>query len=345
MRFGSYSAGHHSSPRRQQGCWESDESSKPHQLAGHYPHAGIVIGLVLLATMIPACTLTTDQSPPALPEATSAPLAYTASPVGQLETGAAPSVGPQASPQEGKTMILTIVFENNALASPGAGAYDPPLQTGWGFAAWLEYGDQTVLFDTGADGKVLLDNMAALELDPRAIETVVLSHIHGDHTGGLARLLEVNPGVAVYLPQAFPAQFKKQVSDAGATVVEVTDPQEIVPGLWSTGQMGTNLIEQALVIRTEQGLVVVNGCAHPGVDKMVARAAEIGQERIALILGGFHLGKASRGRVEEIIGEFRRLGVQKVGPCHCTGDQARELFRQAYGTDFYACGVGWSWSD
>lgn len=279
------------------------------------PYAPIVLGLILLATTMGTCALTTEQS------------------------------SPTASLQKGHTMNLTIVFDNNAPAAPGAGTYDPPLQTGWGFSAWLEYGDQMVLFDTGADGGVLLDNMAALSLDPRAIDIVVLSHIHGDHTGGLSSLLQVNPQVTVYLPQAFPARFKKQVRDVGATVVEVSGPQEIVPGLWSTGQMGTGLVEQALVAQAEPGLVVVTGCAHPGVDRMVARAGEISQEQIALVLGGFHLGGASRARVEEIINEFRRLGVQQVGPCHCTGDRARDLFHQAYGSDFYACCVGWSWSD
>jgi 7,8-dihydropterin-6-yl-methyl-4-(beta-D-ribofuranosyl)aminobenzene 5'-phosphate synthase len=234
-------------------------------------------------------------------------------------------------------MTLTVVFDNNA--------FDPRLQTGWGFAAWLEYGGRVVLFDTGADGAVLLDNLTTLGMEPKAIDIVVLSHIHGDHTGGLAGLLAVNPQVTVYLPQAFPAQFKEQVCAAGATVVEVTGPLEILPGLWSTGQMGTGIVEQALVARTEKGLVVVTGCAHPGVDEMVARAKQVGRDEIALVVGGFHLGGASRGRIEEIIAAFRRLGVQQVAPCHCTGDQARDLFREVYGEEFYACGVGWQWQD
>jgi len=232
-------------------------------------------------------------------------------------------------------MTLTILFDNNV--------YDPRLQTGWGFAAWLEYGDQTVLLDTGADGAVLLDNMAALGLDPKAIDVIFLSHIHGDHTNGLTGLLAVNPLSTVYLPQAFPAQFKEQVRAAGAAVVEVDAAAEILPGLWSTGQMGTGIVEQALVAQTERGLVVVTGCAHPGVDEMVARARQVGHGDIALVAGGFHLGEASPGRVGEILAEFRRLGVQQVAPCHCTGDQARELFREAYGQDFYACGAGWQW--
>jgi 7,8-dihydropterin-6-yl-methyl-4-(beta-D-ribofuranosyl)aminobenzene 5'-phosphate synthase len=241
----------------------------------------------------------------------------------------------EASPLEGMTMILTVLFDNNP--------HDPRLQTGWGFAAWIEYGDRIVLFDTGADGAVLLGNMAVLDLDPRAINIVVLSHEHADHIGGLAGLLAVNPQVTLYLPHAFPSRFKEQACATGATVVEVASATEILPGLWSTGQMGTDIVEQALVARTERGLVVITGCAHPGVDKMVARAREIGQGAIVLVVGGFHLGGASRRRIEEILGEFRRLKVQQVAPCHCTGDQACELFREAYGPKYHSIGVGWQW--
>ena len=234
-------------------------------------------------------------------------------------------------------MSLTVIFDNNP--------FDPRLQTGWGFAAWLQYGNRTVLFDTGADGALLLSNMATLGLDPRTIEIVVLSHIHGDHTDGLAALLDVNSQVTIYVPQAFPTGFKDQARAAGATVVDVSEPLEILPGLWTTGQMGTQLVEQALVVKTVQGLVVVTGCAHPGVDRMVARAQEIGQDEVYLVLGGFHLGGATEQRIQSILAEFRRLGVQEVAPCHCTGDRAKELFRRVYGEHFYAIGVGWQTSD
>lgn len=233
-------------------------------------------------------------------------------------------------------MIATVIFDNNP--------FDPRLQTGWGFAAWLQYGDRTILFDTGGNGTVLLGNMAALGLDPQAVDILVLSHIHGDHTGGLS-FLSLKPEVAVYMPQAFPDRFKNQARSSGARVLEVRGPVEILPGLWSTGQMGTSLVEQALVARSEAGLVVVTGCAHPGIDKMVVQAQKTGLDHVALVVGGFHLGGASRRHIERIISEFQRVGVQAVAPCHCTGDKARDLFRQAYGEDFIACGVGWQWQN
>jgi 7,8-dihydropterin-6-yl-methyl-4-(beta-D-ribofuranosyl)aminobenzene 5'-phosphate synthase len=232
-------------------------------------------------------------------------------------------------------MIVTVIFDNNP--------FDPRLRTSWGFAAWLEYGDQTILFDTGGDGALLLSNMAVLDLDPKAIDIAVLSHSHGDHTGGMPAVLGANPQLTVFVPRSFPARYKRQLRARGASTVEVGDAIEILPGLWSTGQIGTRLVEQALVAKTEQGLVIVTGCAHPGVDKMVARGKRGDRDEIALVVGGFHLGGASRRRMEEIASEFQRLGVRQVAPCHCTGDKARQMLRQAFGEDFFACGVGWQW--
>ena len=234
-------------------------------------------------------------------------------------------------------MMLTVIFDNYP--------YDSRLQTSWGFAAWLEFGERTILFDTGNHGPILLQNMAVLALDPQTVDFVVLSHNHGDHTGGLAAVLAANPQITVYTPQAFSARLKEQVRAAGATLVEVSHPVQILPGLYSTGQMGTGPVEQALVAKTEKGLIVVCGCAHPGVDEMVARAKKVGQGDIALVVGGFHVGGIGPWRIRKILFQFRNLGVRQVAPCHCTGHRAREMFSRAYGEDFYASGVGWKWTD
>jgi 7,8-dihydropterin-6-yl-methyl-4-(beta-D-ribofuranosyl)aminobenzene 5'-phosphate synthase len=89
------------------------------------------------------------------------------------------------------------------------------------------------------------------------------------------------------------------------------------------------------------GLVIVTGCAHPGVVEMVRRAKKAATGEVALVMGGFHLGGASQGQIEGIIAEFRQLGVQRVAPCHCTGDRARRMFADAYATDCTLAGVGW----
>jgi 7,8-dihydropterin-6-yl-methyl-4-(beta-D-ribofuranosyl)aminobenzene 5'-phosphate synthase len=138
-------------------------------------------------------------------------------------------------------MIVTVIFDNNP--------FDPRLQTSWGFAACLEYGERTILFDTGGDGSVLLHNLAALALEPQTVDMVVLSHRHGDHTGGLSAVLAANPRLTVCVPQAFSARFKRQVRATGATLVKVRNPEQLLHGLHSTDQMGTGPVEQALVAR------------------------------------------------------------------------------------------------
>ena len=232
-------------------------------------------------------------------------------------------------------MTFTVVYDNNA--------YDPTLRTAWGFACWVETGEATVLFDTGGNSAALLSNMAELGLNPQAIDAVVLSHAHGDHTGGLAGLLDTGARPTVYVPAAFPVSFKADVR-ARTALVAVTVPIQISPGIYTTGEVGSRIVEQALVVETGAGSVVVTGCAHPGIIEMVHKGKEATASEVALVLGGFHLGGALKGQIEDIIAAFRRLGVQWVAPCHCTGDQARRMFVDAYGTDCTLAGVGWGGS-
>jgi 7,8-dihydropterin-6-yl-methyl-4-(beta-D-ribofuranosyl)aminobenzene 5'-phosphate synthase len=226
---------------------------------------------------------------------------------------------------------ITVVYDN----IPD----DSRLQPAWGFACQIETGEKTILFDTGGDGDRLLQNMAILGADPKSIEVVVLSHMHGDHTGGLESLLGTGARPTVYLPRSFPSDFKSRVR-AQANVVEVGGATKIADGVYTTGEMGSDIIEQALVLKTGQGLVVITGCAHPGISEMVRRAVEMGGEEVYLVLGGFHLGGASEDSIKEIVAEFRRLGVKKVAPSHCTGDNAIRLFREVYGEGFISSGAG-----
>ena len=241
--------------------------------------------------------------------------------------------GRPASGGGNQTVSLTVVYDNNP--------YDERLQTAWGFACLVAHGTSTVLFDTGGNGAILLENLRALGLDPLQVDAVVLSHAHSDHTGGLAALLDAGARPVVYVPAVFPGAFKNSVR-ARTRLVEVTDPVEILPGIHTSGQVGQGLVEQALAVQTEAGLVVVTGCAHPGVVAMVRRCAESLDGEVTWVLGGFHLGGAGEQRVRAIIAELRRLGVARVAPCHCTGDQARKLFAQAFGQAYSPAGVGWS---
>jgi 7,8-dihydropterin-6-yl-methyl-4-(beta-D-ribofuranosyl)aminobenzene 5'-phosphate synthase len=233
---------------------------------------------------------------------------------------------------ESKTLTLTIIYDNNA--------YDPRLKTAWGFSCLIEYRGQVILFDTGGDFRTLLANMATLGIDPGQIKAIVLSHIHGDHTGGLSGILEIaSGGLTVFVPQSFPTRFKEAVR-LRARLVEVREPREIGEEVYTTGELGAGIIEQSLVVRTDEGLVVVTGCAHPGIVEIVRKARALSGEKVCLVLGGFHLGGKSQREIEGIISEFRRLGVRKAAPCHCTGEQAIMMFRQEYGEDFIQAGVG-----
>jgi len=229
-------------------------------------------------------------------------------------------------------VTITVVFDNNA--------YRSGVQIAWGFSSVVQDGERTLLFDTGGDGRMLLANMAALGFAPSDLDTIVLSHDHADHTGGLDAVLKQNRDVTVYLPQAFPVSLKDRVRTLGARVVEVSGPVEIAPGLWSTGQLGSSIIEQALVVQTGAGLTVITGCAHPGIAEMVRRAQEVGKGEIDLVLGGFHLGGASKDAIQGVVTGFRGLGVAHVAPCHCTGEQAIAAFAAEYGASYTRCGAG-----
>ena len=231
-----------------------------------------------------------------------------------------------------KDISITVSYDNNP--------YKERLITAWGFSCVIRGTEKTILFDSGGDGSILLTNMEELGINPKEIDLVVLSHIHGDHVGGLPSFLENNPEVVVYLPKSFPRGFKDGVKEYGAKIVEVQGPLKICQGVYSTGELGTWIKEQSLIIHTEKGLIVITGCAHPGIVKIVDKAKDLVKNDVLLVMGGFHLGGESKGEIENIVSSFRKLGVSYVGPCHCSGDAARQLFKEQYGENFINIGVG-----
>jgi 7,8-dihydropterin-6-yl-methyl-4-(beta-D-ribofuranosyl)aminobenzene 5'-phosphate synthase len=227
---------------------------------------------------------------------------------------------------------MVVVYDNRP--------YLQGLTPAWGFACLLRGAEKTILFDTGGDGSILLENMRDLDVDPGEIELIVLSHIHGDHTGGLPLLLEEKGDVTVYLPRSFPSRLKESARARGAETVDVDEHTEICANVHTTGELGTRVKEQALIVTTERGLIVITGCAHPGIVEMVRHAKDLFEEEVLFVVGGFHLEPVGRDEIEEIIATFRELGVEYVAPCHCSGDVARDLFREEYGDHFIDIGVG-----
>jgi len=228
---------------------------------------------------------------------------------------------------------ITVVFDNYVT--------DNRLAPGWGFSCLIELPGKTLLFDTGGDSSILLNNISKLRIDPQKIDAVMLSHIHNDHTGGLAGFLEKNKTASVYFLRSFPDSFKDEVKSSGERVEEVSAAGELFPGVYTTGELGVKIKEQSLVVSTGEGLVVITGCAHPGIVEIIQKAkAILPGEKICLVMGGFHLLDSSRNNIMSVIDSFRRLGVSKAAPSHCSGDETRSLFRERYGDSYINSGAG-----
>ncbi len=231
-----------------------------------------------------------------------------------------------------KNFNLTVVYDNNP--------YDSALKTDWGFSCFIEGAEKNILFDTGANGNILLFNMEKLDIDFRDIEMVVLSHFHRDHTGGLFSLLEKNPEVTVYLPDFFPSRFKNSIKKAGAFYVSVKSFQKILENVYTSGVIQGWINEQSLILEADKGLILITGCAHPRIVNIINTVKNLTKKDIHMALGGFHLTGFENEEIKEIIRSFKEQGVKKVGPSHCSGNDARNLFQKAFGKDYIPMGVG-----
>ncbi|MFA5137689.1 MAG: MBL fold metallo-hydrolase [Elusimicrobiota bacterium] len=218
--------------------------------------------------------------------------------------------------------------------------FDRDFQPGWGNACLIRTGKEPLLFDTGGDGDFLLHNLKRIRVAPARIKRVVLSHDHDDHTGGLWSLLRARPGLEVLLPAAFSKTFKTRAKKAGARLIEVRGPRRVCDGVFSTGEMRGAKREQALAVRTPQGLAILTGCAHPGIAAVVRRCVGLFKAEPYLALGGFHLRDAPGSEIDAVIDRLRKSGVKRIAPNHCTGALAKRRFRSAWGGDYVEAGCG-----
>ena len=236
---------------------------------------------------------------------------------------------------EGKedSVRITIIYDNNPFVEG--------LQTDWGFSCLVETGNKKLLFDTGDDGSILLSNMSKLKINPEDADFVFLSHFHHDHTGGLSDFLKINSKVTVYYPQSFPDQLTELIKNSGADPVPVSTFLELQPNIFSLGEIGGAIPEQSLAFRTNKGMVVITGCAHPGIVKILLRAKEqFPDEKIYLALGGFHLHNQNEKDINKKVNEMIKMGIVSVAPSHCSGDTARKIFEYLYEDNFIEVGVG-----
>jgi len=210
----------------------------------------------------------------------------------------------------------------------------------WGFSCLIEGTEKTILFDTGTKPEILMHNVEALNVDLNKVDLIVISHHHGDHTGGLSAVLERNPNVTVFFPASFPPEFGRRVECLKAQARTVDAPVEICKHVYLTGEMGTEIKEQSLIIYSPEGMIIVTGYSHQGIVNILRRAKEVLDKPIGLVIGGFHLGDKSDAETQEIIAVFKQLGVAKCGATHCTGDFQIAMFKKAFGENFVPMGTG-----
>jgi 7,8-dihydropterin-6-yl-methyl-4-(beta-D-ribofuranosyl)aminobenzene 5'-phosphate synthase len=210
---------------------------------------------------------------------------------------------------------LKILYDNIALEG---------FQSGYGFSCLIE--EKRTLFDTGGDVATLLHNLSKLKVNPGDISRVVLSHEHGDHTGG-TRILDHCGDVEVYVPRSFSRRLKRRLASyPHVDLKQVGDPQHICDGIFTTGELGKITKEQSLTVKTGKGWTLITGCAHPGLENILREASKFGE--IYGVVGGFHgFSKLER---------LKRLRL--IIPCHCTAHKGEIL--KLYPESSVKCAAG-----
>jgi len=233
---------------------------------------------------------------------------------------------------------ITIVYNHE-----GAAAAD--LVKRGGFSAFVQLENRSLVFDAGGEASVILQNLDSLGFDNVELHALVISHNHWDHVFGLPGVMSgTRNTLPVYVAASAADSIKQQFPRAELIVVD--GPTEIAPDTWLTGPleiefMGAPLSEQALVLENPDGLHVVVGCSHPGIVAIVERVREMFPETpIAFVGGGFHLRSTGEEEVQRIAADLERLGVQKIGPSHCTGEPAVNIFRDRWGKNFVNFDLG-----
>jgi len=254
---------------------------------------------------------------------------------------------------------------------------DVAMKKDWGFSALVEISGKRILFDTGNDADIFAANIKAKNIDLTSIDFVVLSHRHSDHMAGLNHVLRVNPTVKIYAPRegfgiygsSLPSSFYRkdeslppemryydgkppEVMKFGtawqrANIELIDKTTEIAPGitllaLVSDAPGTKELKELSLAVNTSDGVVLVVGCSHPGIEKIVEAATAI-NPRIRLIAGGFHLVIASDEVIAKAVSALKdTFKVENIAPGHCTGEPTFAALKKAYGDRYLYAGVGTS---
>jgi 7,8-dihydropterin-6-yl-methyl-4-(beta-D-ribofuranosyl)aminobenzene 5'-phosphate synthase len=246
----------------------------------------------------------------------------------------------------------------------------------WGFSAYIEYGGKKILFDTGNNADIFAHNVQAKGVDLTKLDFAIVSHRHGDHTSGLNYLFKVNPTIKVYAPQenfgvfgaSLPGTFYRrnetlppEMRYFGGNPPEqlrfgspwpdanfswIAKNTEIAPGfhlIILTGKWGADLEvkEISLAIDTPEGVILIVGCSHPMIEKIVQETKATLGKPIHAVLGGLHLLPAKDDEIRAIAASLR--DGAKVGfivPTHCTGEPAFAILKEAFGDNYVYAGLG-----
>ena len=227
---------------------------------------------------------------------------------------------------------LSVVFDNECCSDK--------LTSLWGFSCFIETPNGTILFDTGSNGRVLLKNIKTEELNISSIDNIFISHGHWDHIGGLDSILELNPSVHIFVTSHISKNMIRDLNTLsnGVTIID-NRPTKILTDIYSTGTIGDES-EQSIILDTDEGLIIIAGCAHSGIEKIAKTAQKFLKKKILLLLGGFHLHNKTDKEVLNIIKTIQNLDTKFVCPSHCTGDRARKLFQEKFGQNYIEGGVG-----
>ena len=231
-----------------------------------------------------------------------------------------------------KLVTVRVIYDNYV--------YTQGMTADWGYSILIEGLDKVVLFDTGTLPDIFDANFKRMGLDATGIDAILLSHEHTDHTGGITAFVKMKTGIPVIMPHGFGEAFTKRMVDLALKPLMVREPARICDNLYTSGVFNYPLAEQALVLDTKEGLVVMTGCSHPGIVDMLKDIKSSFNKNIYMVFGGFHLMNKSDDEMDKIIREIQALGTVKCGATHCTGDRQIKMFRDSFGTDFVELGVG-----
>lgn len=232
-------------------------------------------------------------------------------------------------------MNIKILYDNTTTGND--------ILAGWGFSCLV---GGRVLFDTGEDGKSLLENMKKMKVDISGIRDIVVSHDHWDHAGGLEDFLKRGKDLTVYGCRGFSTEFKAIVKRHKTKLVEHKYLSTINDNIYTTGAFtgkykGNNIEEQVLAIKTFNGITIITGCAHPGIIKIVEHVKNLfSKEKIYCVLGGFHLKDLPDDEIVAVCNRLIDIGVQKAGPAHCSGTDGVRIFKDIFGKDFIQISAG-----